>query len=281
MLLAQDKLRNLLLLLMGEMLLRFDFLVTGSFFSLRPSFEGLPIFMVQSFLLPFKGIIILPCDRRIFHSFLFSERVFPLMKGSFVHPFWGIFHLSHWRKDLSPFLSAEGYFFHPFGGIVRSGQLFACALLIGLSTLQFRRGIDRSEKSERDQSIHQLFVALVGLLSPFRGINLSEADHSVRQLHSLVDLRSPLKLFEARSASSAARMTSIALDRFAAGMITDLLGSICQSSAHPFGWTGFSINLSQLSTSFNFVRPMGWVGLPINFFQLCPCAGTHLMGRFY
>ncbi|KAF7802424.1 Copia protein [Senna tora] len=39
--------------------------------------------------------------------------------------------------------------------------------------------------------------SLVGPLSPFRGINLSEADRSVHQFHSLVDLQSPFKLSKA------------------------------------------------------------------------------------
>ncbi|KAF7802700.1 uncharacterized protein G2W53_041811 [Senna tora] len=89
MLLARDKQRNLLLLLMDEMPLRSDFLANGSFFNLRPFFEGLPIFMRKD--LPIDEGILRPSLLGNFSSLSSAEGSFTLPLGG------GIFLPSLWR----------------------------------------------------------------------------------------------------------------------------------------------------------------------------------------
>ncbi|KAF7807482.1 uncharacterized protein G2W53_039643 [Senna tora] len=88
--------------------------------------------------------------------------------------------------------------------------------------------------------------SLVGPLSPFRGIDLSEADRSVRQLHVLDDLQSSLKFSKADPSVHQLRCLA---DSQSLGLV-GLRQLILQcSSAHPFGWVGLSINLSKLCLS--------------------------------
>ncbi|KAF7825190.1 uncharacterized protein G2W53_016354 [Senna tora] len=79
-------------------------LVRSSIFILP--LEGLPILIVQNFVLPFKGIIILPRNRRIFHSFLLAKGL-PIDEGILRPSLLGNF------PSLS---SAEGSFILPLGG---------------------------------------------------------------------------------------------------------------------------------------------------------------------
>ncbi|KAF7823362.1 uncharacterized protein G2W53_021506 [Senna tora] len=228
-LLARDKLRNLLLLLMDQMRLRSGFLAIG--------------------------IIVLPCDRRIFH---FSEKGLPIDEGILRLSLLGnfssligerIFRPSSRRRDISS-IPLEGSFvpvsfllghsstcsFRGRGRFVNSSAVWILNVplegSIGLSTLwsscsdlliegsicpssshlcfpvvPLRRGrsvgqlfscVCLTMLLQRGRSVCQLFsfVGLINALS--EGDHLSERDRSIGegpsvcQLSGLIDLRSPI-----------------------------------------------------------------------------------------